>query len=168
MPGFLDWSRITGGMLPGKLGDWAVQRDEFVRFEVTLQIRIAGRRGSAVLQCSCVQSNPVLTPNGSESQHYVKSRNRLLHCRREGRKGIPVFGIVAPDVARGATDTQAANVLVAIGLWQWNPKMGWATGICISGNMHLIREFKRARGHRSARFRGSRMAPMDGNNGKHY
>src|SRR5437667_176426 len=41
-------------MLPGKLGDWAVQRDEFVRFEVTLQIRIAGRRGSAPLGSAAV------------------------------------------------------------------------------------------------------------------
>ena len=50
MTGLLDGGGITGGVLPGKLGDGAVERDEFVGFEVALQAWMARHRGGDVLQ----------------------------------------------------------------------------------------------------------------------
>src|SRR4029077_16183996 len=38
--GFLNWRGITGGMLPGKLGDRAGERNYFVGLQVALQIRL--------------------------------------------------------------------------------------------------------------------------------
>src|SRR5258708_12052373 len=45
MTGLLDGGGITGGVLPGKLGDGAVERNEFVGFEVALQAWIARHPG---------------------------------------------------------------------------------------------------------------------------
>ncbi len=91
-----------------------------------------------------------------------------MHCGREGRKRILVFRVAALNVAHGAINVQPANVLVAIGLWQGNPKMSGASGICVSGNTDLICEFKRPRRRRFTRFGSSCAAAMDGNQGKRY
>jgi hypothetical protein len=105
-----------GGVLLGKLGDRAVYWDELVRLEVTLQTRIAGRGDRDILTCRCFQRDLVLAARGRESHHHVKAGCGLLNCRRERRKYIPVFEFPALDVAHGAVNMQAANVLVAIGL----------------------------------------------------
>ena len=165
MPGLLDWSRITGSVFPRKVGDGAIERNELVGFEVTLQVRIAGRWRGRVLQCRRLQGNLVLAPNRRKLQPHVKSSSGLLHCWREGRKRISVFGIVALDVTHKAINVQAANVLVVIGLRQGNPKMGGASGICVSGNMYLIGEFKRPRRRRLTRFSSRRGVSKYGNQG---
>src|SRR6266576_3811175 len=68
MAGLLDGGGITGSVLPGKLGDGAVERNEFVGFEVALQAWIARHRGGAVLKCSRVEGDLMLAADGRESQ----------------------------------------------------------------------------------------------------
>ncbi len=136
-----------------------------VGFEVTLQVRIAGPRGGDILERSRVQSDLVLAAYSRKAQNDIKAGGGLLRRRREGRKGICVFGIPALDVVHWAVDAQAPNVLEAIGLRQGNPETCGARGIRIGWNVYLIGEFKRARWRRCARLRGSPAACVDGNYG---
>src|SRR5260370_15009465 len=158
----LDGSGIPGGVLFGKLGDPAVERNEFVGLKESLQVRIARRRSGDSLEGSRVQGNPVLAAHGRESQHHIKASCGLLRCRGEGRKRIPVFEITALDVTHGTIKVQTTNVLVAIGLRPRNPEMSGSGGILTSRNMHLIREFERASRNCCTRFRSSLAARMSG------
>src|SRR6266446_3395319 len=107
----------------------------------------------------------MLAADDRESQQHVKTAGGLLRCRREGRKRISVFAIPALGVIHRAVNLQATNILVAIGLRQGNPETGGTRGIGVGGNMHLIREFERARWCRSSRLRKSLAARMGGEHG---
>ena len=143
--GLGEFGGIAGSMLGSEVRDDAIERDEFVGLEVSLEVRRRGIGGDD-LCLRPVKRDPVLQAGGDETHGDIETGVKLRGPGLEDSEGIAVFGFTAQGMRDWAVDLKVLEFLIGVLLGERQPQQHFSLRVLRGGDVDLIGEGEGAGG----------------------